>query len=374
MKNIFKVLIIILIAGCGNKELFLSKPVTFQIVSQTDDVINPTTCEYFYESARQKEYLIYLSKDKKTLTYFNLNTKAPEKIIYLDNIPGYIRFFYHKSFDSIFLMNIVDHTSMNLTCIDSSSRILSTWVCNEIAHSKNLYFYTDCSKSYPLFLHNDNVSMKATIREKPSEKMQLEFPLEMEINLKTNHIEKSFGKYSRVYKNNGYYGGCSFDYISRVIGENGKYVYSFPIDHNIQIWNFTDSSYQEVPCKSDYIKLFRHTPKDQYFNVTHEMKNANTAPFYYALYYDKYRNKYYRIVFHELPEYTKDGTINVRYNGSWSIIVLGADFKKEGEIFMNPRSYWMDIVILPEGLLLKRITNDNRINKFDICKITNHEN
>ena len=98
-------------------------------------------------------------------------------------------------------------------------------------------------------------------------------------------------------------------------------------------------------------------PEDRMFDMAYLKKYQFEEPKYDRLYYDKYRDNYYRIVKHRYkidnnPEFDCE-------NHTWSIIVIDADFNIIGEQkFKNCEYNYQVFFPAKEGLYLLQSNSD----------------
>lgn len=174
--------------------------------------------------------------------------------------------------------------------------------------------------------------------------------------------------FPKIYSDGKYYNDLSENNISKCFNNKNESLYSFPIDHNIQLYNNKNGFAESFNAKSDYIDSFYTTPLAKKLDIQYTMIAYITAPFYKKIVFDKYRNLYYRIADHALPIENDNGKLPLLRNKSWSLIVLDSNFHKLNEFVFSYGDYLPDIMPIKSGLLMaKGIPNEK-------TKVTNSLN
>lgn len=135
------------------------------------------------------------------------------------------------------------------------------------------------------------------------------------------------------------------EYLSRCF-DGKRFVYSFHYDENIYIALPDHKSIRQIKVKSKYIDKVKFL--DDYGNLTY--KDMCENPKYGNLFFDKYRNVYYRIVYPQ-TEIEKDvKAIEVLKYGrkNFSIIILDKDFNIIGETLFPDYIYNSTLMFIRE--------------------------
>lgn len=175
-------------------------------------------------------------------------------------------------------------------------------------------------------------------------------PLGAAYDLKTEKLNVNFIEYPPLYQNKtnfGFYHAQS----SYCINDKGHIVVSFPADPNLYLYDrskrFTGKVSAECSQFSGKVSAFTHAGEEEkyYFNEDG----------YESVYYDKYRNVYYRFATAGI-----DGKLpvssNALYKGLFKpvyIIILDEKLNKIGEILLpENKHYFLNTFINEDGLYL----------------------
>ena len=107
-------------------------------------------------------------------------------------------------------------------------------------------------------------------------------------------------------------------------------------------------------CESKFIDYLPEFIDNKEVTNAKKMNDRfNQLPSYFGIYYDKYRNVYYRPVKHENKTKNKFGSQNVN-EFKYSIMILDENFKVVGEQIFDSKDHLMYyIIITKSGILLK---------------------
>lgn len=195
-------------------------------------------------------------------------------------------------------------------------------------------------------------------------------PFLAELNLRDGEISKYFGQFPANYQGETIPHDNFFSYNHH----NERITISFLSSSQMQVIS-PDSSYF-VCASSSYINVNNNTRYDitdagevQDFWEDYR-KNAS----YNKIIFDSYRNKYYRVVKHDLSNLDSGNQVKERVQSEWSIIVMDNDYNIEGEVLFPSDHYdFMSISVLEEGILLKKNLYSSSFNEdllqFDIVTI-----
>jgi hypothetical protein len=139
------------------------------------------------------------------------------------------------------------------------------------------------------------------------------------------------------------------------------FVYSFFHDEKIYVTS-DHKTIQSYSAKSNYMqkKLISYDKQKTFEDVE---KTSLNNPEYRSIYYDKYRNLFYRIVY---PGFEAKSNDNIRQKiqfPEWfSIIILDENFNVRGETNLEPNKYFIrNMFVEKEGLYI----STNHINNPD---------
>ena len=164
----------------------------------------------------------------------------------------------------------------------------------------------------------------------------------------------------------GKFWGFYHTFPSRVKGRDDFLVYSFGIDHNLQVL-LPNGTVNEHEARSDYFDSIDPIRRNE-----DETEAFLKRGIYAMVIYDKYRNVYYRIAGLETDDILPNGKPKAEIHKRYSIIILDENFNKIGETVLEPVEQFLikDWFVCKEGLC---ISNANPLNKeIDESKMTFH--
>ena len=291
---------------------------------------------YLYtDTATNKEYLTFQNVAENEILVYDWETKKNINKIVLEkegaNGVGAVNGYLIKSFDEIYLagmmenlINVVDSTGklkrkipyhkttdgINLLPSDAPSARYIPYV---IIGGK-IYITQRLNRQYGRnTVEKSKVTAVIDTFTKETKLLPMKFPVILTTDeMQTQTVGREFG-YSREFN-----------------GE--KFIYSFSYDENIYIANIAHDSVQLVPVKSQFIESPEKTGNAS--DLTTLAQKLCELPMYGNLIYDKYRNVYYRFVFHkETYNASEENFVELWQMGrnKFSIIILDKDFQCIGE-------------------------------------------
>lgn len=144
---------------------------------------------------------------------------------------------------------------------------------------------------------------------------------------------------------------------SNTVGGNNELLVSYLNSHSIFVLNTLGKITEVKSIKSKYIKNFNPI---QFANLKKlGTERAVTEPYYGCIYYDSYRQLYYRFAIHRQEYLKKDKIkVNTHKDRSFSIIVFDSSFKKLREIRFQPNKYHTTGSFVSEkGFFLRSLEN-----------------
>lgn len=326
-KYFFGLIIFTIIISCERNESFNYFTKSFKEIIIPDTNINIFIGNLI--EADSSLYLLYQDIESKTLYKYRIDDqvmsplfKGSENRVFKD------AYFYEisiNSFDSILILS----TDKNLiTLVNDSGEII-----NEYNISPD---YTIISKhDNPIeyingYIHVCNTSKTIGVAEKENRiKYYKGINPELIIDISQKSlpmIVSQVGQFPDSYSETG---NNYYDFFpTRCVNNKGQLLLSFNADHNIYVYESEEVVVKKL-CKSKYIKSMNSIPEDRMFDMAYLKKFQFEEPKYERIYYDKYRDKYYRIVRHR-SEFNNDPEVDCE-KYTWSIIVLDADFNIIGE-------------------------------------------
>ncbi len=148
---------------------------------------------------------------------------------------------------------------------------------------------------------------------------------------------------------------CPRNSISYIADTKYQFIVSFQM--NDSLWVINGEKLTKYPAKSKYIDATKRL-KIEHSNEEYQQYRAEIG-YYGSVIYDKYRDLYYRTVYHNQQARNKDGTINKLWDRPWSIIVLDKDFNYIDELAFSAKEFRnFSVIPTPRGIILtKRIDN-----------------
>lgn len=294
-----------------------------------------------YKDKDGKEYFTFQNHQNNTIHFYDLKR---QKLAFKISPPqegsngvGKTFGYYIQNLDSIYVFSLYENVlyMINKDCelLDKQSfpelgpsRFMGTAFQTPVRLGNTLYTCIEPNR----WIEHDPVSVTIDINTKEIKKLTFDYPdyPGSEVKLKRYGMESHF---SRCYD-----------------GEH--FIYSFHYDENIHIATPGHDSIQKVPAKSKY---FEHVqlPDELTANPEDFCKNA----WYSNLFYDPYREVYYRIAY---PPSTLDKDIRplelIQFGRkNFSILILDKDFRILGETLFPDNTYNPQIMFVhPEGLYI----------------------
>ncbi len=358
MKNIVLLLALILIAlsGMSSEEI---KNIDFKkadelIFDINDEIeVEPNFISYFQDHS--KAYLAY-AYNSNNLVFFdlkNLNIESQTKIKY-----GF-ETLKIRNFDSIYYF---PSESNSFRQIDTSGKIINELDISKVYSASRQYlcYYFDMDLENPGF----HLFMDLSYDYAPSDFYKQPKLLSVKINdnFKAVKFDTSI-EYPQKFKE----GNEFLSFYPRFVVVNGYIYYSFEKDHNIYKYDYDGKLVIQKEIKSKYIDKF--IPIDtKESNVAFSSLYQIEEPTYLDMYYDRYRDLFYRVCLHRIKVRNEDGTVNDYNDKAWSIQMFDNNLRFVKEIKMdNNLTRFFDVI--PEGIVvLNKSTDDSQLvfTKFEV--------
>jgi hypothetical protein len=318
-------------------------------------------------------YLVYLNDETGAIYLNDISSKKNVKKIEVGgDHAGFKKMFrgvYFHNKDSIFLFL---HRP-KIMLINDRGKILREYnLFNKNDRKNNIYFRgMNVATNAPAFLFRNHLIFNSFVlgNISPNE----ERPIQITLNLETG-ID-SLGKISFPNEYQGKnYGGLFSELYSVCYNYDKKLaIYSFPICKKVYIYQFEKNSMYRLSAESNYIDDFvlydesvykeaKSDPEGEYFMTT---------PTYGSVYYDKYRDVYYRMAL--LPVDKK----NVNYEEKKpplkqiSIMVFDQNFNYLGEKLLERNKYWpQEAFVSKEGFNIMNRTDSDLTLDFTTFKFS----
>jgi len=360
-------MLLLVMGGCGDKCIDFEDNFTLinSIITTNEVIINANLYSCRFNQA-ELDTLVSFKNDNK-ITIYNIRSDRLEFNVDLDELGSlvYRDHLFHTP-DSIFVCAIFNGSVMFILLMNRYGEIYTKWNINELTEplSEGI-FYVDSRYNHPMVLIQDKLYFQASYRLKPGSVYKSNVPIEMVLDLKRG-ITKQFGDLPEVYKTGLFFGNHQKDY-ARVLDGKNQLVFSFPISHDLYIYDSTGRFIKTVKCKSRFIEKIKPIEPDEYSDLSAIIDAYTYHAQYSDLVYDKYQKFYYRTVLHKLDKYNHIGEVNKPGLRKWSIMILDENLKLKKEIIMPEEIFWKRILFTKEGLVLKSVSN-KAVNEYQVFK------
>lgn len=306
------------------------------------------------------DYVSFFDLSKKKIAFkLTLRTSGPNGV-------GKPMSFYVHNLDSIFVLSSYSYT---VFLMDTSGAVKNQYklIRNGIDDDSAMPF-TQTTAS--MFVANDSLFIPTIPDVDPYATNYKKQNLLIGLDLKTHEFKYKIG-FSELYNNS--YWVREFTFVSFAYNaQTNELIINYPIDPNIHFISLDKRRIGEV--KSDYID--NDMSRTAHHKETNDRKERlqfqlGTDKFD-AVYYDPYRNLYYRVC---LQKYD-DESIKTMIGGgkgksSLSTVIVFTDkFEKIGEQVFENGSYFLDpFIITDEGILLKKNTNQEDQVVFHLFRV-----
>ena len=362
------------IIACNN-----NKKEKSQIFSKSQDIAlernenTPAFSRTQYLEEENDELFLALNKRKKSIYVYNLNTKELEDKINLPVKEKYsIADFYAVNLDSIyfipeytFKIGVLSNRKEKSYFFDLDiSKILE--LNDKFNLGKIMEFAP--TKIASLIIKNDKLLIPNMVN--PNGDLSKQRPLfvfdltsdDIVINAEIGRYPEKFIKQGKTI--------FPFHMISFCRNENEQTICNFMIDDTLYVYGEGNSSNpQKFSCKSEYVSDLPEPISINKSSNTNINKKMIENSFYQGIYYDKYRNVYYRIA--KLKQDYKDdeGYIN-KDNFKYSIMVINQDFEVCAEQIFNHKDYLSNsLLVSKKGILLKKPDNKTGVSRYTLFKL-----
>lgn len=321
----------------------------------------------YYFSDKGRQYFFNLDENNSSLVMYDyISANRIKKI----KIPSNIMGFLVHSLDSIFLLTYMDNI---LYLSDTSGVIKNRWYLSFHIHDSIKY---EAWANNFMRLHYINNKLYLYTLPMVKLKDKVKFPVLTIFTFLGDSIiaEKKLLYFTKKYFDFKYM--TYFPYIS--VNHDNDIIVSYEIEDSLYVINnkYLENKYFS---KSNFIDSFKVFDNDKWINKQYNKNYHIEAPTYGQVIYDKYRKLYYRIVKHSQLALNKDGSKNDFFDRSWSILVFDSNFKLLKEVYMHPKKYrFNDLILTIDGLLISNCNeNDSNFNpnqlSFIVLNIENEK-
>lgn len=351
--------ILVVFVSCNQHETktFTSKKIRKSIKLNLDSTTSVSILTNQY--IENKHHLALLNTKNNSLVIYDLSSykKVTEIKFELDgeNAVGKVNNFLYINQDSIFLLNSYAY---KLFLVNYQGKILRKYslIRGKIGDNTSLPMVFPFNNPM-VFLDNRYLYISATPDRNPNTKFYYQAKnLSIKLDLiMQNYTYEPFWGYPSNYQKNFY--PDTYHLYSRIfIPSTKQWLYSFFACDSLYTTNG-----KSFYASSDMIGKIISFPKP----ITNSYENnqiANQNNFFTNIYYDPYRETFYRVAILQNP--------NQNNEQKFLIIILNKDIKKIQEIiFRQSEGYnLLNVFFTPEGMWIQRITDNEDELVYDLVE------
>lgn len=329
--------------------------------------------QYIVDNDRNEERLCLLNSPTNSLQFYTLGGNKVHEIKFKNEGPnstGIVSGFLYVNNDSIFILNNLQN---RIYLSNSRGEVKKTYQLP--AFSKNKYFLHPWSEDgTEIFLHKGHLFIPGIpwiSYDKNPKDYYNKGLIGIDLDLAT-----SSSRFHIPYPNKEWLIDKPFNSQSispKCIANptTGHLIYSFGVDSYVYEYStegkllkkhfFGTKNKEEVPKPMANRNGF-NDPIEEALNYTNNLC-------YERLFFDKFRNLYYRIVKHSIPEsneYTrKDFNLGKRPWFKYSLIIADTNFKILDEVPLKDGIGSGALIVTKEGVLIQKENEDENLMEFD---------
>ena len=345
-------------------ELVETKTVSLPLGDQTPNWASD--CQYYYDK-KQTEIILYYTPITKILYLYDLRKgKLIDKIKFIEEGPESVpepMAVQMLSPDSIL---VATSYTKQLFLINSKGAILGKY---EVVGNKELSQNWRSEPSSKFYVYNGICVFETTPLASPQDAMvYYKTPLGASRNLKSGKSWINYIQYPKEYQTGNYW--TLFHNMQHMaFNKQGRIITSYPICRTIQIMDTDGRNLTEHEAGSGYFNSPTQPMKSGINGRDHFLRENS----YGAIYYDSYRNVYYRIasqgIKDNLPKVT--GPIVPATFMPTSIIILDSTLTKIGETRLPlKKHFFFNMFVGKDGLYISNSNPDNPFNKENQVSFT----
>jgi hypothetical protein len=273
------------------------------------------------------KYFVYFNSKKNLLYFYDFYQQKISFNILLaeegvDGVGSDVNGIFINNLDSIYIFD--DYV---ISRINNKGKVMERIRFDQIP-SFDFGFTLEAGTKQNIYKHNDELYVGISSELDPF--LQTSFNIEnqvlLNIDLKNSHFTTHFD-FPEKYKNNIYSPNYSNVYFT-FNDEDELFVMSYPADSRLYLESF-DNSEVIVDAESKYFNqiepMKENDMREDFMTYTkHYLTNFSFGP----IYFDKYKNIYYRFVEHPISEADFD---NRNWSKTCSIVILDNNFNIIGE-------------------------------------------
>jgi len=322
-------------------------------------------------SINNQEYFSVLNPQKKCISFISFKKGKDCFQIQLPYDIDEIYDYKIENLNSIYLV-----LANNKIVICNKDKIEKEYTVNEMIPPLDHKYCLYSSGICPIEIYKDQIFVYNFPQERldnPISRNKI-FDSKRDIHLiKKNgklEINNITGSYPREFKSNHYY-NCFFP--MRVFNKNShKLVYSFYHSKNAEI---VDSETNEsLNIELDDAKLFAKNdtfPISKMHDMNFKNRYCTENDRFISMIYDKYNDKYIRVLSKGINYENSDGTINSPMDKPFYLLVYDKNFSLEKVIQFPPKKYYcLSIVPTVNGVLIPENTDGTgvKVLNYDLFK------
>lgn len=382
MKNIYVILFVLLFNYCNTKqETSINETFVFpnkyglnfnKSFSLLLDSLTYTGSSCFqYIDFYNKKQIVYNNPKTNALYFHNIeNGKLLKKVPFvregsegIANIDG----FYIHTPDSIFIPSTL---SQAMFLVNENGNIIQKY--KYLKERKDDIMQIDFTVFNHPVLHNGKLYCVSVYENKNKDRTMLQT-----LDLNTKKWTPSI-YFPDEYKNNFYPSPGFYAPYATFNDKNKRLYFSMPVSNYIYETDFIKTYNKTYAGAKNLkeIKPFSNNVFNLLFSEREKYFQENLS--YSAVFYDKYRDIYYRIALHPIDKvYMNSKDEFKKYFKNFSIIILDKNMNKVGEIMPEKYTYAQRIIIpIPEGILLKNFKKSKEnedMDYFDLFEVVENK-
>ena len=338
-------------------------------LNKTSTLFNISSAS-FYANSSGKQYFSFLNTNDNSLVIYEnekplsikLSIEGPNGVNKIGSLTS------HKiiSPDSIIILN---SQTGRLFLVNKEGKRLNAYELIDIKNKKGLQTYPGNNSIAPILYYENKVILKNNFSRYFKDYSNIGTIKVVDLNsAKTYDIFELSKKYEK-----GFWGALFKYSASTCLTHNNHLLVSYPIDDVLYEIDLEGNVIDSFNCKSEFIDKFLPMSNNMIYgnNQNADWKKIGNYSFYNSDYagilYDKYRERYYRIVYlrPSREEVLRGNTIP-----DFSILILDKTFNVVDEHRFNSSQYFPSLILVSkEGLAIARkdmyLKDDNYL-VFDV--------
>lgn len=339
MKDTILSLILLLLISCNpvnNNNSYCLEPGTNQIIIPIDNNTSYYSESMFiYTDQSGSSFLSMENTQTNELNFYTLDScKLSHKIKIAQEGPNGISNIWGHHIISLDSILVYSFNKFSIYLINRQGQVLQTYKLFE--NKDPLFCNPPISMIYnPMIIVDSclylNQYLKYTNTDYDGDALE-KYPIVIQLNMKNSIAKKMPLTYPRLWEHE--LSNPIFSFSREFDGKN--FIFSFDISNYLYVTK-DNNSFERYDCKSRYIKTepINHYSQDPFMAQKQITENES----YGAIIYDKYRNVYYRFVYHQCEISKQEVSETFKTRKKFSIIILNSKFQIIGESFFPENTY-----------------------------------